>query len=306
MENKDPLFENIRRNSSKIEQVPSRDAWTKLEARLDKYERPAARRRRLPGRNMLSVAASVLLLVGLVFVISQTILKQDNAMAMKKRQAMPHQVEDLPLLVSNQDINSPQMVEYQRKINANPRGIIKEGGYHKKLVAQSKNRGQQISSENDKHATSQYVVTMDNFDWILGTWKSTTPNGISTEIWRITGPGYFSGTGRFTNPENTSVFTEEMELFEKNNIIYFTATTQSAGEKVRYRLQSLENNQAVFYNDQVEFPSHVMMIRNGAGGFTITFKNIPPVVVPDKNILLNNKRNTLKGKEIIRTMEQKI
>jgi len=116
MENKDPLFDNIRRSAHNMDQAPSSDAWTKLEARLDKHKRPLARQRSLSGFSIMSIAASVLLLVGLVFIISQTMLKPDHSMAMKERQAIPHQVEDLPLLASNQAISSPQMAEYQRKM----------------------------------------------------------------------------------------------------------------------------------------------------------------------------------------------
>ncbi len=292
MENKDPLFDNIRRNAAKIDQAPSSDAWTKLEARLDKHERPAARRRKLPGLGIMSVAASVLLLVGLVFVISQTVLKPGRSIANTGKQAMLHQIEDLPLLASNEAISSPQMAEYQRKINANPRGIIKEGGYHKKLVAQPIRQNQ--------------MVTMNHFDWILGTWKSTTSDGVSTETWEMVVPGQFKGTGTFKGANNSFTFTEEMMLFEENNKIYFEAITQSEGEKVRYELQKLENNWAIFQNETVDFPSHVLIVRNNTGGFTISFKNIPPSAVPENNILLKNGSNTLGSKKIVRKLNRKI
>ena len=146
MENKDPLFDNIGRNAKRIRQQPSPEAWTKLSARLDKHERPAARRRTLPGLGIMSIAASLLLLVGLVFVISQTVLKPSPNYDTANKMAQPFQVEDLPLLASKEVISSPQLAEYQRKINANPRGIIKEGGFHKRLVAQSLNQGQMGNS----------------------------------------------------------------------------------------------------------------------------------------------------------------
>lgn len=305
MENKDPLFENIRRNAEKINQTPSGDAWTKLEARLDKHQRPVARRRTLPGLGIMSVAASVLLLVGLVFVISQTVLKPKKSMAMAEKQAMPRQVEDLPLLASNEAISSPQMAEYQRKINANPRGLIKEGGYHKKLVAQSINDGQIVTTKS-KHSANNYEVTMNNFDWILGEWKSNSKEGTSTENWKSVSPRHFVGTGSFTNTDNQSIFTEEMALLEKDNKIYFEAVTQSAGKKVVYELQTLEGKRAIFHNKTIEFPSHVIIIRNTSGGFTIAFKNIPPIAIPDTNILLDNDRNKVNSKEIFRMMDRKI
>ena len=298
MENKDPLFDNIGRNARKIKQTPSLDAWTKLEAQLDKHERPQARRRTLPGLGILSIAASVLLLVGLVFVISQTVLKPNKSMATAERQAMPQQVEDLPLLASNDAISSPQMAEYQRKINANPRGVIKEGGYHKKLVAQPLNR--------TKHSATAALVTMKNFDWILGEWKTNSKTGTSTETWEEFAPGHFKGTGTFTNIDNQSIFTEQMALIEKDNNIYFEAITQSEGEKVAYVLQDFENRSATFYNENIDFPTHVIITRTASGGFTIAFKNIPPVAVPDKNTPLKNSRNLIKSKEIIRTLNQKI
>ena len=306
MENKDPLFENFGRNARKIGAPPSSDAWTKLEARLDKHERRVARRRTLPGLGIMSVAASVLLLVGLVFVISQTVLNpSDASMAKVDQGAIPRQVEDLPLLASNSPTASPQMAEYQRKINANPRGIIREGGYHKKLVAQSLSKGQTITTNTD-HSGGSYLVTMNTFDWILGDWKSKTKNGTSTESWRSISPGYFKGTGNFTNTNNQSIFKEEMALVERNNKIYFEAVTESAGKKVAYELASLQGNQAIFHNETIEFPSHVVILRTNDGGFSIAFKKIPPVIIPDNSILLENERNSIDGKEIIRKMDRKI
>jgi hypothetical protein len=254
----------------------------------------------------MSIAASVLLLVGLVFVISQTVLKPSpNSMAKADRGAIPRQVEDLPLLASKEDISSPQMAEYQRKINANPRGIIKEGGYHKKLVAQPLNHGQTITTNSD-HSGGSYIVTVKNFDWILGEWKSNNKNGSSTETWESVAPRHFKGTGSFSNSNGQSIFTEEMALIERNNKIYFEAITQSAGKKVAYELASLKGNQAVFHNESIDFPSHVVIIRTNSGGFSIAFKNIPPVAVPNNNILLENKRNSVDGKEIVRKMDRKI
>ncbi len=305
MENKDPLFDNIGHNARKIEQAPSTDAWTKLEARLEKHERPQARRRTLPGLGIMSVAATVLLLVGLVFVISQTVLKPNKSMALAEKQAMPQQVEDLPLLASNEAISSPQMAEYQRKINANPRGVIKEGGYHKKLVAQSLNEGQMIVTKTD-HSESAVLVTMKNFNWILGEWKTKSKTGTSTEIWEEFAPGHFKGTGTFTNADNQSIFTEQMALIEKDHKIYFEAITQSAGKKVAYVLQGLEGRSATFYNESIDFPTHVVITRTDSGGFSIAFKNIPPTAVPNKNTPLKNDRNMIKSKEIIRKMDRKI
>ena len=97
-----------------------------------------------------------------------------------------------------------------------------------------------------------------------------------------------------------------MALVEKDNKIYFQAVTQSAGKKVAYELQSLQGNQAIFHNKTIEFPSHVVIIRTNTGGFSIAFKNIPPVSIPDNTILLENERNNVNGKEIIRKMDRKI
>jgi len=305
MENNDPLFDKIGRNAKRISQKPSKDAWTKLSARLDKHERPAARRRTLPGLGIMSIAASLLLLVGLVFVISQTVLNPSTNFDSANNKALPIQVEDLPLLASNESITSPQLAEYQRKINANPRGVIKEGGFHKKLVAQSFNHGQMVDAKTAASA-GENVVSLSNFNWILGDWKSTHKNGVSTETWRLIAPGHFEGTGNFINDNHQMIFTENMALIQRDDKIYFEAITQAAGENVAYLLEKVEGNKALFYNESIDFPTHVLITRTNSRGFKIVFKNIPPVVVPNKNILLKNNRNTIESKEITRTMDQKI
>jgi len=184
MENKDPLFDNIGRNAKRISQQPSPEAWTKLSARLDKHERPSARRRTLPGLGIMSIAASLLLLVGLVFVISQTVLNPSPNFESANNKALPLEIEDLPLLVSKEVISSPQLAEYQRKINANPRGVIKEGGFHKKLVAQSLNQ-RQMGNNTTATSIDKSIISLNNFEWILGDWKSKHKNGVSTETWKL-------------------------------------------------------------------------------------------------------------------------
>ena len=253
----------------------------------------------------MSIAASILLLVGLVFVISQTVLNPSPNSDSASFKPLPQQVEDLPLLASNETITSPQLAEYQRKINANPRGVIKEGGFHKKLVAQSFDQGQMADAKTAASA-GEDVVTLSYFNWILGDWKSTHKNGVSTETWKLIAPGHFEGTGNFINEDNQAIFTENMALVQRNDKIYFEAITESAGEKIAYLLEKVDGNKAMFYNESIDFPTHVLITRTKAGGFKIAFKNIPPVVVPNKNIPLKNNRNIIESKEITRTMDQKI
>lgn len=138
-DNNDNLFENFRRNEHKLNERPSADAWTKLEARLNKQERSVpGRQRPTPIFRLMSIAASVLLLVGLSFVVSQTFMKP-NIQAIAA--ATPEKLEDLPTLQPDSYSFSTEVAEYQRRVNANPRGIIREGDVQKRLVVHSGNVG---------------------------------------------------------------------------------------------------------------------------------------------------------------------
>jgi len=300
MENKN-LFDNIRRNQHKLDQAPSKDAWTKLEARLDAQERPA-KVRRLPLMGMVSVAASVLLLVALVFVVSQTMLPNSSRLADAEAMPLPQSVEDLPLLASNEPVFSAQMAEYQRKINANPRGVIKEGGYHKKLVAQELSPAQ-ISATDAEYPARNTAVSMNNFDWLLGKWNTTMDNGVSSENWVAVTPSHYAGTGTFTTDEN-SVFTENMSLRQIDGQLFFEAATIESGHLIRYPLLHYNGNKAIFENKNIDFPSHVIIQRNGSNAFSISFENIPAVEVPAAELPIKNQRNQIQSKKINRVMKK--
>ena len=294
MKNKN-LFDDIRDNQHKLDQLPSRDAWTKLEARLDAQERPA-KVRRLPLMGLISVAASVLLLVGLVFVASQTLLPMPNRMAQTESIPLPQSVEDLPLLASNEPVFSAQMAEYQRRINANPRGLIKEGGYHKKLVAQNLNPAPATYSTTNS-------ISINSFDWLLGTWNATLKEGISSEKWEAIAPDHYIGTGTFTT-NGTAIFSEKMALRQINGQLFFEAETNEAGTLVRYSLEKYDGERAVFSNKNIDFPSHVIIQRNNANGFTISFENVPPIEIPATDFQLKNQRNQVESNAINRVMKK--
>lgn len=295
MENKD-LFDNIRRNEHKLDQAPSKDAWTKLEARLDAQHRPA-RVRRLPVMGLISVAASVLLLVSLVFVVSQTLLPSPGQMAESQVIPLPQSVEDLPLLASNEPVFTAQMVEYQRRINANPRGLIKEGGYHKRLVVQT------INPAPASYSKTKTSPSLNSFDWILGSWNTKLEDGISTEDWKKIAPDHYIGTGTFT-ANGTALFSENMALREVNGQLFFEGETKAAGILVRYLLKKYDGEKAVFQNEEIDFPSHVIIERNGNNGFSISFENIPSVEISDRESQLKNKRNKVETTEINRVMSK--
>lgn len=132
------IFNNIKRNAHKLEERPSSDAWARLEARLDAKDRTSVRgrQRQLPVFRLMSIAASVLLLVAVSFVVSQTMM---NAKRATFASATPVKVEDLPSVKVESYTQSPEVAEFQRRVNANPRGVILEGDTQKRLVVLSEN-----------------------------------------------------------------------------------------------------------------------------------------------------------------------
>ena len=136
MKSQKDIFDLFRENQHKLDERPSADVWDRLEQKLDDTK-PA--KRIIPrGYRQLIMAASILLLVGMVSFFSIFLQQKKHSFSQANKTAIqspvPKQFEDLIYTDANDGLY--KMVAYQRKLNTNPRNVIQEGAPHKKLIAQ--------------------------------------------------------------------------------------------------------------------------------------------------------------------------
>lgn len=130
MKPKKDIFDQFRDNQHKLNEVPSPQAWDRLEMRLDKHED----RKPKPIYRVLSMAAAVAVLVAVMSVITFVLNSNGDSMAMNEAVSKNFKVEELKVLtVSNE--NDAQIAAYQRKYNNHLSSPIQEGKANKKLIA---------------------------------------------------------------------------------------------------------------------------------------------------------------------------
>lgn len=99
-------------------------------------------------------------------------------------------------------------------------------------------------------------------DWLLGTWKHQTANGILYESWEKVSSIEFSGKSYKLRDKDTIVF-ENIQLIKKNNTLYYIPTVngQNSNKPVSFALTRKAANRLVFENRAHDFPQTITYTR---------------------------------------------
>ena len=130
MKDKKDITELFKSNQDKLNRRPSKQAWRRLEARLEAHQS----RNRLSFIRHLSMAAAVAALVALIFAVSIFMDQPQSNMALHETEESLHFVlEDL----NQQDADEAalQVVEFTRHYQDRMSNPIEEGDHKKKIVA---------------------------------------------------------------------------------------------------------------------------------------------------------------------------
>jgi cytoskeletal protein RodZ len=122
----------IQENAHKLEDRPSKDAWKRLENRLDEHKS----KRRFSIYRIISLAAAVIGIVGFVSVISFTFQKQDTNVSANEPSATP-QFKVVALEVPKAELGFYKVVEFQNTYKNRLSKPIIEGSGKKLSVAKS-------------------------------------------------------------------------------------------------------------------------------------------------------------------------
>ncbi len=130
MKPKKDIFDLFRDNQQKLNESPSRQAWDRLEARLDNHKT----RNRTSLYRILSMAAAIVVLVVFVSVITFVLNTNEKPMALNESMSASFKIEELKVMTVSSEHDS-KIAAYQRKYNNHLSNPIMEGKANKKLIA---------------------------------------------------------------------------------------------------------------------------------------------------------------------------
>ncbi len=138
MKSKKDITELIKENAHKLEERPSKDAWARLENRLDQH----TGKRTSSIRRLFSMAASAVGLIGLGFVISFMLQNKEPHMATTNSAEMPAPnfiVEELEAPIDEEQ-GFYKVVEFQKTYKNRLSKPIVEGSGKKLSVSKNRRR----------------------------------------------------------------------------------------------------------------------------------------------------------------------
>ncbi len=104
---------------------------------------------------------------------------------------------------------------------------------------------------------------IESFEWLAGCWERRTDRGVYNEIWMKPEGGSQLGVSRNVRDGKTIDF-EFIRLVEEEGSVYYIVKPANQTE-VRFKLVSLEGNQAIFENPEHDFPQRIIYGRKEDG-----------------------------------------
>ncbi|MEN0049164.1 MAG: DUF6265 family protein [Bacteroidota bacterium] len=312
MNNNKDIFNSFREKAKHLEEMPSDQAWQRLEARLKEQRQPAKVRRLLARRWV--VAASLLVVLSVLSVLS-TFLVQEKASFAEVAESASETLASKELgedaLVMTDAI--PYNVAQLNRTYATAR--IEEGNAGTKLRAAinyfyndepAENTEAESLSESSIQPESKMDVTpiidtiVQSFDWLLGVWKGNVEEGTSVEKWQK-GKDAFYGTGYVVQDTDT-IFMERMKLVQKGEDWYYVLQLDAYSNSLAYKLAYYAEDQAIFTNREGKFPKQVILRRNTENEFSTQLVSSNGISLSPRELDFLTKRNVLLVDKAVRNL----
>jgi hypothetical protein len=130
--------------------------------------------------------------------------------------------------------------------------------------------GELAGKESAKKAKAE-KPTINTFVWLKGAWSDNTALGLSYEKWEQTDKKTLTAKGYLIQNGDT-LFVEQMEIKEIRNSVYYIASFEQGKAPTKFELVSYINGVSTFENPNSEFPSQIILQKDG-NGYLITFEN---------------------------------
>ncbi len=106
-------------------------------------------------------------------------------------------------------------------------------------------------------ATGVELKSLDDFDWLLGTWRRHNGADTSYETWQRTSGNAFAGTAWENIGSDTNIV-ERLKIISTDSGYYYVADVAHNQGPVYFRLATFENGKSVFENPVHDFPTRII------------------------------------------------
>lgn len=106
---------------------------------------------------------------------------------------------------------------------------------------------------------NNYSQRISTFQWMVGTWKISTPQGSILEIWQAKDDSTLQGRTLFVKTTGDSVLQETIELAYRNGDWYYSPTVmnQNGGNAVSFKVIFMRGTEFVSENPTHDFPQRI-------------------------------------------------
>jgi len=107
--------------------------------------------------------------------------------------------------------------------------------------------------------SNSFAQKAGELNWILGTWKINTSNGIIIESWKTVNDSTLQGRNYFIKTSNDTIPQESLELtFRKGEWVYIpTVKGQNNDQPVSFKIIFIGKNEFISENPSHDFPQRI-------------------------------------------------
>lgn len=310
MNNNKDIFDSFRENAKHLEEMPSDQAWQRLEVRLKEQRQPAKVRRLFARR--WAVAASLLVVLSVLSVLSTFLVQEKDSFA--------EVVEAENTILATKEFGEEQLVmtdaipyDVAQLNRTYATARIEEGSAGTKLKAAinyfyneqpTKEVEREVVPNIERASESNTRPIIDtivqSFDWLLGVWKGNVEQGTSVEKWQK-GKDAFYGTGYVVQDLDT-IFMERMKLIQKGEDWYYVLQLDAYSNSLAYKLAYYAEDQAIFTNREGKFPKQVILRRNAENEFSTQLVSSEGISLSPRELDFLTKRNVLLVDKAVRNL----
>ncbi len=275
----------FRDNQHQLNEKPSPQAWRRLERKLEDHRR----HQKVSILRQATSIAAVLALGGLITLLGLLFDSQKpNALALNNY--TPEQLEDLQVS-DNEDIRIAEYIRTYRDRLTQP---IAEGDFTKRIT---------LSGNVEKVMRSQIKVSLNDFQWLKGTWRSDINGLQSLEFWTRKNAQTLTGQGFLVEAGDTASV-DQMRIFQAKGKIFFETHIEKDKAPVQYTLKQFFADRVVFENTSIAFPQQVIFELQSPKVLSITLQNETWMDLSRAQADYLSKRNTIVPQRIVRVMER--
>lgn len=290
MKPKKDIFQILKENQHKLNQRPSKQAWRRLEQRLEE--------RRNQGKYSFyrhtSLAAGILALVALISLIAVLVDQNSKPNYLAINQPGPVQLEELTY--TDVDMEALKVVEFTNQVT-NRGANITEGNRDQLLVPSKLLVGKKMVND-----ASQMLIK--KFEWLVGEWRQINDQQISTETWTLADDLTLEGKGTLSTEQGNQLFSEIMKLQQVGGEVVLSIPLQKGQSLSKYKLVKMSDNTAVFENRKVAFPQLIILHKQAEDHFSTIYQNSKPIQMSNEQLNYLQQRNSFSSQYLRRDLEK--